>query len=297
MGIDQPASTTYRASLLLSPEEARRTADLITELLWPPADAVGLLEADTGPWRVDAYFTLPPDAGLLERFLREECRLEGAHDLAIEALAQTDWVAASQAERPPVIAGRFIVHGAHDRQRVGRRRWAMAIEASQAFGTGHHGSTTGCLIVLDQLLRRARIGRALDIGTGTGLLAIALAKAGCAKVLANDNDPLAVAAAREAVKWNGVASKVRVFHAAGLRHAAIKTHAPYDLVVANILARPLVSLAGEIARHTRPGSTVVLSGVLHDQASPLAACYRAHGFVLAKRLRIGDWATLALRRH
>ena len=274
-----------------------RTADLLSELLWPPAEAVGLIEADDGPWRVDAYFSLPPDTDLLDRFLREQCGLDRSHGLAVEALAQTDWVATSQAARPPVAAGRFIVHGAHDRQHVGRRQWAIEIEAVQAFGTVHHSSTAGCLMALDRVTRRARLDRALDIGTGSGVLAIALAKAGCLRVLASDNDPLAVTAAREAVKQNGVASRVRVIEATGLGHRLIHNRAPYDLVTANILARPLAGLAGPIARHTRPGSVVVLSGLLADQAGPLTARYRAHGFALADRVNLGDWATLVLRRH
>jgi ribosomal protein L11 methyltransferase len=294
---ERPQEPTYRASLSLPRDEARRTAALFSELLWPPADAVGLVEADSGPWRVDVYFSHPPDLDLLKKFLCEDCQLDDPPGIIVETLADTDWITASQHARPPVVAGRYIVHGAHDRAKVRRRRWAIEIEASQAFGTGHHGSTEGCLIALDRLLRHHPVSRALDIGAGTGVLAIALAKAGCHLVLANDSDRLAVAAAREAVRQNGVADRVQVLQAAGLQHVQIRHHAPFDLVVANILARPLAALSGGIARHTRPGSIVVLSGLLRAQASALAACYRAHGFALERRVTIGDWATLVLRRH
>ncbi len=298
MAAGAPMTATHRVTIPLhGADDARRTADLLSELLWPPADAVGLRETRDGLWRVDAYFALPPRRDQLERFLRETCGLAASPPFAIEELAPTDWVAASQAARPPVAAGRFIVHGAHDRQRVGHRRWAIEIEAGQAFGTGHHGSTAGCLAAIDRVTRRAPPRRALDVGTGSGVLAVALAKAGCPRVLACDNDPLAVAAARQAVKENGVASRVRAKVASGLGHRLIGNRAPYDLVAANILARPLAGLAGAIARHTRPRSVVVLSGLLDAQSGPLAARYRAHGFALADRVRIGDWTTLVLRRH
>ena len=293
---DGAQATAYQLSIELPRDDAHRTANLLTELLWPPAEGVGLRLTGPARWRVDAYFTTAPDDDVLERFLRETCGLQNASYDLLE-LDPIDWVTASQAARPPIAAGRFIVHGSHDRARVGKRQWAIEIDAGQAFGTGQHGTTAGCLIAIDHIARQTPLHRGLDLGTGTGVLAVAMARAGCRSVIASDSDPIAISAAREAIRHNGATGRVRALVADGLNHRLIHNAAPYDVVTANILARPLAGFAGGLARHVQPGGAMVLSGLLHDQAAAITARYRACGFVLAKRIHLDEWTTLVMQRH
>jgi ribosomal protein L11 methyltransferase len=216
----------------------------------------------------------------------------------------TDWVAKSLDDLPPVRAGRFVVHGAHDRAKLRPNEIGIEIEASMAFGTGHHATTAGCLAALDLWAKRARAaGRKgprqrapamLDVGTGTGVLAIAAAKAARTRAVAGDNDREAVRIALENAKAAGVASLVTVVEAAGTRHPAVRAGAPYGLMVANILMAPLIAIAGELAAVARPGGTLILSGLLAWQARAVEAAYLARGFRRARRTLIGDWATLQL---
>lgn len=218
---------------------------------------------------------------------------------SVARLPDIDWVAHSQQGLPPVRAGSFTVHGSHDRGHVHGRRLGIQIDAGEAFGTAHHGTTLGCLIALDWLSRLRPIGTVLDVGTGTGVLAIAAVKRGAAKVLATDIDATAVRVARENVGLNGARHAVTCLQADGLRHAAIRTHAPYDLVFANILAEPLMAMAIEMRCVVAPGGMVVLSGLLSGQARRVACRYAAIGFVLWRRIDRAGWATLVMigRRH
>ena len=294
---EKPVYTTYRAHLVAERGRAHRVAALLSELLWPPADAVGLFEAGAGESRVEAYFTDRPDRKALETLLAKHFDTQTASALVIEPIAAADWVSESQSKRPAIVAGRFLIHGRHDRARIGRRANAIEIEAAQAFGTGHHGSTAGCLLALDRLLKRRRFRSILEIGTGTGVLAIAAAIINRSLILATDIDIQAVDIARANACLNGVGTLVSVVQCAGFDHASIRRHAPFDLVIANILAKPLADLAPDMAHNTVTESVVVLSGITRRQAAPLAARYRAFGFALADKLTIGDWATLTLRRQ
>ena len=215
--------------------------------------------------------------------------------LRIEQLPAKNWVAEAESLRGPVRAGRFLVHGRHDRGKVPAGRFTLEIDAGLAFGTAHHATTRGCLIALDRLLKRGRPARVLDIGTGTGILAIAAAKALGGPVIASDMDPVAVAVAAENASRNGVRSRVLVVKAEGLAHPALR-HAKADLLFANLLLRPLLELAPAFARALRPGGMCVLSGILDPQARQVEARFRALGFRLDSRILLDGWTTLLLRR-
>jgi ribosomal protein L11 methyltransferase len=287
--------TCYRAGFVLSRKLAETVSAALSELYWPPVEAVGLFEDGPQTWRVDAYFSEPPDTNRLHQFLADH----GARDVecVIETVPDADWVAVTQERLHPVRAGRFVVHGRHDRARVGRSRWAIEIDAGQAFGTAHHGSTRGCLVALDALAKHERFSSILDLGTGTGVLAIAAARLWHARVIASDIDPVAAAIASANARRNGVGSLVTAVTAAGLAHPLIRAGAPYDLVAANILARPLMALASPLALVVRTGGVAVLSGITRNQAARVAAAYRAAGFAHYRRIVFDEWVTLALRRR
>ena len=196
----------------------------------------------------------------------------------------------------PVAGGRFVVHGAHDRAAIPSHCVGIEIEAALAFGTGHHGTTRGCLLALDQILRAHRPRRILDVGTGTGVLAIAAAKALRHHVLASDIDARAVAVATENARINHVAPLIAVLNTPGLAARRVREHAPYDLVFANILLAPLRLLASPMARLIAPQARVILSGLLATQANAGLAAYRSNDFALERRIVLDGWATLVLRR-
>ena len=231
-------------------------------------------------------------------------RIDGAlngvatEGLELGRLETRDWVAESQASLPPLRAGRFFVHGGHDADKVPAGSIALHIEAAQAFGTGHHGTTLGCLLALDWLLKRGiRPKRILDIGCGTGVLAIAAAKALRMPVVASDIDPLSVDITLENARLNGVASAITAVTATGVDHAELRNSAPYDLIFANILAKPLIELAPAMAKLLRPGGLVILSGLLNRQAGAVTAAYRAAGLQTQRRRSREGWATLVMQKR
>jgi ribosomal protein L11 methyltransferase len=233
-----------------------------------------------------------------------------ADALVFECLAPTDWVREGLEGLKPVEAGRFVVYGAHDAGRVRLNRIRIQIEAALAFGTGHHGSTRGCLLALDRIVKeqgrrrcanragaRGRRTGVLDIGTGTGVLALAAAKALRRPVLASDIDARAVRFARENARTNGLASYLELVHAAGVGARQFRQYAPFALVLANILLEPLQRLATPMARLVAPNGNVVLSGLLSAQATAALACYRARGLILERRVTVEGWTTLVLARR
>ena len=262
--------------------------------------AVAAAEDGDGRWTISLDFHDPPNQAAVRAVVALVAGAETANALTFETIAARDWVEASLAGLTPVAAGRFVVHGAHDRGRVAANRIGIEIEAALAFGTGHHGTTRGCLLALDRIVKRRSIrgrGRVLDVGSGSGVLAIAAARSLHASVLASDNDPRAVRAARANTRLNRAGAAVEVIHATGLAARRFRTCAPFDLVLANILLGPLKLLARPLAGLVRPGGHVVLSGLLPADANAALAAYRAQGLALERRIALDGWATLVLRRR
>jgi ribosomal protein L11 methyltransferase len=272
--------------------EAGQAASTVMESLEEPAPlAVTLFEHGPPCFALEAYFDRPP--ALDDINARLAALHAGLSPASLEEVPDQNWVALSQAALPPIAAGRFIVHGSHDRARFALRRHAIEIEAGEAFGSGHNATTALCLEALDVLARRRRLMRVLDLGCGSGVLAIAAARvAPCARVIATDNDPVAVAIAKENAQLNRVRRRVRVLQATGFGHATLRRAQPFDLVLANILPGPLVDLAPALRRAVRSGGVAVLSGLLDYQAREVAAAYCAQGFHLLSRRREAGWTAL-----
>jgi len=213
-----------------------------------------------------------------------------------EALPDVDWVTRSLEGLKPVRVGRFLVHGAHDRpsRRIGDL--AIEIDAGLAFGTGHHGTTAGCLEMINAVVRREHPVRALDLGTGSAVLAIGLARLGLSGILATDIDPVATKVAQENIRKNGVAPRIHAATATGFHAPAFRKAGPFDLIVANILARPLMDLAPAMRRHLAAGGSLVLSGILDSQRDKVLAAYRVQGFRHVRTLHREGWSTLWLKR-
>ena len=270
-------------------EAAASAIDVDPEL---EAAAYSILEEDedAGIWRIDAFPTSDEQARAFEAKLAQHPALT----VKTEPLADADWLAMALSGLPPVRAGRFFIYGMHDRGRTPPNAVNLRIEAGAAFGTGHHGTTVGCLIAYDRLLKARRFARVLDVGCGTGVLAIAAAKCGARIVVGTDIDPVSVRIARENARVNRV--KARFVTASGLADPVVRDAGPYDLVFANILARPLVGLAQPIHDALEPGGTTILSGLLRVQERQVRAAYLARGFRLTARLHRDAWATLVLRR-
>jgi ribosomal protein L11 methyltransferase len=283
----------YKAQVRLPEQQAERLAGLYAELL-DPAPAISSGETPDG-WLLELYFDAEPPLAELRQVAAEHLGAGIADAIGVEPLPDEDWVAVTQRGLHPIRAGRFLVHGSHDRARVKDEPFAIEIEAGQAFGTAHHGTTRGCLMMIDRLAKRGSVSRVLDLGTGSAVLAIAAARTLSRHVLATDIDPVAVRVARENCERNGAKGRVRLQVAAGLAHPAIRSAAPFDVVTANILARPLIQLAPAIRQVVARGGHLVLSGLLDSQAREVTAQYRARGFTLASRLFLEGWATLHLR--
>ena len=263
------------------------------------ASAVSTFEiAGAGAWRIEALVAATSDiAGLRTRVLIAAAALGvAAPEVTVEPLPETDWLAENRKAFSPLRVGRFFIHGAADRGRAPPGAIAIEVEAASAFGTGRHGSTGGCLIALDRLARRQRVRRALDMGCGTGVLAIAAARLWGVPVLAVDLDPEAVRVARGNARVNGVADLVRVVRGDGYAAPLVARHCPYDLVTANLLARPLQAMAPDLAARLAAGGVAVLSGLTRGEAVAVAAAHRAHGLRPGDRIDRGDWTTLVMHR-
>jgi ribosomal protein L11 methyltransferase len=286
---------TWTALTTLPDKDKAEALGFALEGLEPEPTGVGVFEMEDGSglWEVGAYFTESPDGVALTIL----ATVHGARPFAVSELPETDWVAHVRRELHPVEAGRFFVYGSHDADALPAGRIGLLIEAAMAFGTGHHGTTKGCLESVDKLLTEGVSPRNVaDIGCGTAVLAIAAAKVMEGVVIASDIDPLAVDVARANAEANGVGGRVACLEATGFDHPEIARNAPYDLVFANILKGPLIDLAPLMQSHVAPAGHVILSGILIAQADEVTGAYEAVGFALQDRREIGDWATLTLRR-
>lgn len=271
-------------------EAAQTLADNIENHIGIDALAVSVNEVDEerALWNTVAYFS------------DEDSAFAAREALAIEAditpLPDVDWVRQSLQGLAPVTAGRFQLYGSHDRERRRAGGFSFEIDAGTAFGTGHHGTTAGCLLIFDRLLKQKRPRRIFDLGCGTGVLALAAAKATATKVLATDIDPEAVRVTKLNATRNSLAPRLLAVTAAGLHHPAIRSAAPYDLIFANILARPLANLAQGLSQLLVPGGIVILSGLTREQLRWITACYRARGLIPVATIKIENWVAVALQK-
>ena len=287
---------TFTAFATLPDRDTAEALGLALEDLVPEPTGVGVFEIEDGSglWEVGGYFTESPDTVALALL----AAAHGAPDFMISELPETDWVAKVRRDLAPVRAGRFHVYGSHDADSVPEGVEPLLIEANMAFGTGHHGTTKGCLLALDALLEAGlRPAAVADIGCGTAVLAMAAARVlgPEARILASDIDAVAVEVAEANLAANGLAGRVTCLEATGTDHPTIAAAAPFDLVFANILMGPLIALAPDVARIAAPGAAVILSGLLNEQADDVLAAYAAQGFTEAERRVLGDWTTLTLR--
>jgi ribosomal protein L11 methyltransferase len=286
---------TYSALTTLDAKEPAEALAEAMEGFLPEPVGIGVFEIEDGSGRyeVGVYFEDQPD----DTELALMAAIFGARPFVVSEVPETDWVAHVKRDLQPVEAGRFFVYGSHDADKVPQGRVALLIEAAMAFGTGHHGTTKGCLVALDRLDRAGFRGRNVaDIGCGTAVLAMAAAALWNRPVIASDIDPTAVEVARANAAANGLADRVHCVEAAGFAHADLAARAPYDLIFANILKGPLIALAPGMAGNLATGGYAILSGILDTQADEVASVYRQNGFHLAARDQIAEWTTLVLKR-
>ncbi len=278
----------------LSPEQAQALVDAVAERE-ELALAVSAFEDENGEWVFEATCNGRPDLAPFRDIARRT--LGGEVDFEVERIdPDTDWVARSLEGLPPVNAGGFFIHAGHNAHQVPPDVIPVHIEAAQAFGTGHHETTAGCLEAIYGVLKDRRPARILDVGTGTGVLAIAMAKRLRQTVVASDIDPVAVKTARDNAALNGVSQWIRAVRAEGLQSDEIARNGPYDLIVANILAGPLAELAPSISRAASDGAAVILSGILTTQAPDVLRAYAGENLVLNRRILLNEWSTLVLEK-
>ena len=289
--------STHRATFAIGNEQtARHVVDLLTESFFEGQAAIAAFERSDGRWYITVHFAEAPDQASIRELVAIAAGGDVARGITFDTVEAKDWVKATLEELVPVRAGRFIVHGRHDRSKVPPNKLGIEIEAALAFGTGHHGTTRGCLLLLDQVLRARHPRRVLDLGTGTGVLAIAAAKALHSAVLASDIDPASVRVARDNARLNEVGNLVQTIRATGFSAPQFKAHGRFDLVLANILANPLRQMATPMTRHLAPSALLILSGLLPSQTGRVIAAYRTRGLVLLRHLQIEGWSSLLMRK-
>ena len=284
---------TYSAITKVKDKDRAEGLGFALEKLDPPPMGVGVFELEdgSGEWEVGAYFNDKPNEISI---LILENAFETA-GFAISEIPETDWVAKVKRELSPVEAGRFFVFGKHDLKKLPKDRVGLLIEASMAFGTGHHGTTKGCLLALDKLIARGKkIDEVIDIGCGTAVLAMAVGKVSSSRIIASDVDQVAVEVALANLKANKLANRIDCFQAKGFENMQIKSNAPFDLIFANILKSPLLDLAPCIRRYLKSGGHAIISGILDLQATEIIEIYRQNKLEVLDRIDIGEWVTLTL---
>ncbi|SMP25294.1 50S ribosomal protein L11 methyltransferase [Shimia sagamensis] len=287
---------TFTALTTLMGKEQAEALGNAMERLVPEPTGVGVFEVEDGSglWEIGGYFVEAPDAAGLAVL----AVAFGAKPFAVSELPETDWVAHVKRELAPVAAGRFFVYGSHDADKIPEGAEPLLIEAAMAFGTGHHGTTLGCLKALDRVANEGFVGRNVaDIGCGTAVLGMGAARIWPNPVVASDIDEVAVDVAQANVAANGLDGKVICLEAAGFGHPDLAAKAPYDLVFANILKAPLIDLAPDMGANIAAAGYAILSGILNEQADDVVAAYDAAGFDVHTREEIGEWTTLTLTRH
>ena len=265
------------------------------ERLTPEPIGVGVFELEDGSglWEVGAYFSEKPD----DISLALLAAVFQAEEFKISELPQIDWVSKVQRSLKPVVAGRFFVYGSHDSDKVPPDCEPLLIEASMAFGTGHHGTTKGCLLALEQLITDGfKAKNVIDVGCGTAVLAMAAARIFSANVIASDIDAVAHSVAKMNILANGLDRNIQCFEASGFAHEQIKTKNPFDLIFANILLAPLLAIATDVSKYSLSGGYVVLSGILSEQAELVVNKYTGVGFSLSNQIEIGEWVTIIFRK-
>jgi ribosomal protein L11 methyltransferase len=297
-----PNNAAYKVRLVSDERRARAVADLIAESFEPGEAASTVFETEERwpgggrAWVMEAYFGFAPDEEAVRALIAAASDEETARSATFGLTEKRDWVANSLAGLKPVRAGHFLVHGAHDRSRVGVNDIGIEIEAGLAFGTGHHGTTRGCLLHFDRLLKRRRPQAVVDVGCGAGVLAIAAARVLKRKVWLGDIDPVAVEVANANARLNGVGALCRAVISRGVEARALREGAPYDLAFANILARPLRLMAPSLAAVIGNEGEAIVSGLILADVPGVLASWRAQGFNLAERIELEGWASLRLRR-
>ena len=284
---------TYSAITKVKNRERAEGLGVALEKLNPPPMGVGVFELEDGSceWEVGAYFRDRPDE-ISILILENAFKADG---FAISEIPETDWVTKVKRELSPVEAGQFFIFGKHDSDKLPKDRVGLLIEASMAFGTGHHGTTKGCLLALDKLVTRGKkIDEAIDIGCGTAVLAMAVGKVSYSRIIASDVDQVAVEVALANLKANNLENRIACLQATGFEDPQIRTNAPFDLIFANILKRPLLDLAPCIRRYLKSGGHAIISGILDLQAIEIIEVYRQNDLEVQDRIDIGEWVTLTL---
>lgn len=278
--------------------QAGEVLDMLSEVFGEEDVAIATTEVDEKRdiWEASVYLLAADEDEVRGRV--EDALSISFPDLKLEreVIPDVDWIAKSLEGLKPVRAGRFIVHGSHDRDKVRVNDIAIEIEAGQAFGTGHHGTTAGCLEMIEQVLRARTIRNALDLGTGSGVLAIAVAKMRPVPVLATDIDPVAIKVAKENARLNGIVSGMALETAPGFHSDSFRKYGPFDLIIANILARPLIRMAPQLVTHLAPGGTVILSGILASQRWKVLSAYNGMRLSHVRTIWRNGWVTIHLRK-
>jgi ribosomal protein L11 methyltransferase len=281
-----------------SERDCENILDILSNIFIDGEYAIATMEIDEKKdiWEASIYMLREEEEEIHQIFATALTADYPDLEISREDIPDIDWVTKSLEGLQPVRAGRFLVHGSHDRDKIRPGDVSIEIDAGQAFGTGHHGTTAGCLEMIDRVLRSRNVKNVLDLGTGSGVLAIAAHKIRPVPVLATDIDPVAVRVARDNVRLNEIASGITLATAPGFHHGAFTKYGPFDLIIANILARPLMGMAPDLVRHLAPGGTVILSGILASQRLKVIAAYNGQKLAHVRTIWRNGWVTIVMQK-